>query len=231
MDDALVLGLEEADGVGFGHPLNGAHPRLAPPSSCHPRARPLQHHIKVHAIDTGAGIVLQTQINMLLDAKAEAAGVGKVRLVQFVLLDAQPALQQVERLGAAHGDVGGDPLSAANAKLPDGQSRPRGDHRLTVRVVLGGGELLQHAARFGERIAARPDAAVDHQLVHLESPHGIFQFFGDNHGEETKGESRGGDSTGRATRRGTVSAQREGGRGGASEATAPEWTPSGDETK
>lgn len=43
------------------------------------------HHVEVQAINANAGIVLDAQIDMLLDAKAKVSTVGEVVLPQLVL--------------------------------------------------------------------------------------------------------------------------------------------------
>merc|ERR1712096_590742 len=63
-------------------------------------ARATQDNIEVHTVDTNAGVVLDTQINMFLDSKAEVAIVRKVLLSQLVLLNLEATLQDLLGLGA-----------------------------------------------------------------------------------------------------------------------------------
>ena len=57
-----------------------------------------------------------TEIDVLLDAKAEVAHTREVLLVQFVLFHLQTALENLLGLRAAHSAVHGDLLIAANAE-------------------------------------------------------------------------------------------------------------------
>lgn len=43
------------------------------------------HHVEVQSVDTDAGVVLDAQINVLLDAEAKVSGIGEVVLSQLVL--------------------------------------------------------------------------------------------------------------------------------------------------
>ena len=46
---------------------------------------PAQYYIEVHAVDTNVGVVLNTQINMFLDAKAKIARRTEVAFSQLIL--------------------------------------------------------------------------------------------------------------------------------------------------
>ena len=51
----------------------GADGGLAAPAQADPAAGPLQDHVEVHAEDAGEGVVLDAEVDVLLDAEAEAA--------------------------------------------------------------------------------------------------------------------------------------------------------------
>jgi hypothetical protein len=46
-----------------------------------------QHNIEVKTIDSNAGVILDTQVNVLLDAKSKVATVRKIVFPQFILPD------------------------------------------------------------------------------------------------------------------------------------------------
>jgi len=46
---------------------------------------PAQYYIEVHAVDANVGVVLNTQINMFLDAKAKVARRTEVAFSQLIL--------------------------------------------------------------------------------------------------------------------------------------------------
>ena len=50
----------------------------------HVVSRSFQHDVEIHSIDTDAGIVLDAQIDVLLDAEAEISGIGKAVLSQLI---------------------------------------------------------------------------------------------------------------------------------------------------
>ena len=45
--------------------------------------------VEVHTVDTNAGVVLDTQINVFLDTETEVTGLAEVSSPQFVLTDLQ----------------------------------------------------------------------------------------------------------------------------------------------
>ena len=51
----------------------GADGGFASPPQANPASWALEHHVEVHAEDAGEGVVLDAQIDVLLDAEAEAA--------------------------------------------------------------------------------------------------------------------------------------------------------------
>jgi hypothetical protein len=69
----LILGLEPLDCILSGHPLGGAHTPLALAAPRHPEPWPLQLDVKVHTKDPRGGVILDTQINVLRDAKPKVA--------------------------------------------------------------------------------------------------------------------------------------------------------------
>lgn len=82
------------------------------------------HHshaaVEVHAVDTDAGVVLDTQIDVLADTEAEVTGLREVALPELVLLDLQATLEDLLSLGATDGDVDGDLFVTADTEGTDG---------------------------------------------------------------------------------------------------------------
>lgn len=79
--------------------------------------------VEVHAVDTDRRVVLDTQIDVLRDTKAEVARLAEVTLPQLVLLDLQAALEDLLCLWTADGDVDGDLLVTADTEGSDCESR------------------------------------------------------------------------------------------------------------
>ena len=86
-DDAVVRRLEPLHGVFLVEPVWRSHGSGAPLLVAHVHAGATQHHVKVHAVDTDGGIVLDAQVDVLLDTETEVAVVGKVFAAQLVLQD------------------------------------------------------------------------------------------------------------------------------------------------
>lgn len=57
------------------------------------RNRPLHDDVKVHTVNTDAGVVFDSQIDMFLNTEAESATSGKVALFQFVFLDLESPIE------------------------------------------------------------------------------------------------------------------------------------------
>jgi hypothetical protein len=103
--DALVLGLVPLDGLVLGHLVVEPHPAPGALPAGDAPAGPLEHDVKVHAVNAGGRVVLEPEVNVLRDAKAKVARLGKVAPAQLVLLDLEAALKELLGLGAAHGHV------------------------------------------------------------------------------------------------------------------------------
>jgi hypothetical protein len=88
------------------------------------------------------GPLLDAKINVLLDTEAEASGVTEVPPEQLVLLDLEPALQQLHRLLPSHRHVARDLLVTPDSERPHGVPR-LGEHRGLPA------ELLQHLGGAG----------------------------------------------------------------------------------
>lgn len=63
----------------------------------------------IHFDVPNARVVLDTQVDVFADAEAEVARLAEVALAQFVFLDLQTALENLLSLGAANGNVDGNP--------------------------------------------------------------------------------------------------------------------------
>ena len=99
-EDALVLGLEPVHGILLGHAVLHADSSGSDLSLGDAVAGADEDDIEVHAEDTGGGVVLEAEIDVLGDAEAEAAGVGEVLLLQLVLLDLEGAVEDLVGLEA-----------------------------------------------------------------------------------------------------------------------------------
>ena len=76
--------------------------------------------VEVHAVDTNAGVVLDTKIDVLADTEAEVAGLGEVALAELVLLDLETTLKDLLGLGTTDGNVDGDLLVTTDTEGTDG---------------------------------------------------------------------------------------------------------------
>mmetsp|Transcript_31986 Transcript_31986/g.73561 ORF Transcript_31986/g.73561 Transcript_31986/m.73561 type:complete len:234 (+) Transcript_31986:184-885(+) len=136
--DALVLLDEPLVRRLLGHAVRLADAALLLPPHGHAAApRALHHHVEVHTVDARRRVVLETEIDVLLDAEAEVAVVREVLLLELVLLHLEAALKHLLRLLATDGHVHRNLLVTADAERAHGVARAREDGRLAR-------ELLEH---------------------------------------------------------------------------------------
>lgn len=121
---------------------------------------------EVHAVDTNAGVVLDTQIDVLGDTETEVTGLGEVALAELVLLDLEATLENLLGLGATDGDVDGNLLVTADTEGTDGVAGLGVDGSLT-------GQLLEHLGGTGESITRLADGDVEHELLDAKLAHGV----------------------------------------------------------
>merc|ERR1712008_573209 len=98
-------GLEPLHGVLLGQTVGESNlaDLSSPVGNVH--AGPAEDDKEVHAVDANAWVVLDSQVNVLLDAEAEVAVVGEVLLPQLVLLHIEAPLENLLGLGAPDGAV------------------------------------------------------------------------------------------------------------------------------
>ncbi len=115
-DDAVEALLEPLNCLVAVDFVVGADSALAAPPAGDALAGAGHATVEVHAVDTDARVVLDTQVDVLADAEAEIAGFAEVALAELVLLDLQATLKNLLRLGPADRDVYGDLLVSSDAK-------------------------------------------------------------------------------------------------------------------
>ena len=121
-DDTVEALLEPPGGLIAGDAVASAELALAAAAAGDALAAAGHAAVEVHAVDADGRVVLDAQVDVLADAEAEVARLAEVALAQLVLLDLEPPLQDLLRLGPADGDVHRDLLVPADAERADGVS-------------------------------------------------------------------------------------------------------------
>ena len=121
-NDTIVLLLEPLHGLLASHLVRVAKSASLGLSLRHATTGASQLHVEIHTEDTGVGVVLDTQINVLLNTETEVARVGEVLLHQLVLLHLQTALQNLQSLLATNGCMDGDLLVTTDGEGTDGET-------------------------------------------------------------------------------------------------------------
>lgn len=86
-DNTVVFLLEPLHGVFLAESMGSTHAASLGSSLVDVEARSAEDNEKVQTVDTDGGVVFDSQIDVLLNAKAKVSGCGKVFLAQFVFLD------------------------------------------------------------------------------------------------------------------------------------------------
>ena len=86
-DDSVVFGLEPLHGLVLDKSVGESDGSDLSASVSHVHASPAQDDVEVHTVDTDGGVVLDTQVDVLLDSESEVSVVGEVLTTQLVLAD------------------------------------------------------------------------------------------------------------------------------------------------
>ena len=73
VDSSVIFSLEPFHSVFLGDSVLGSDDAFASSSEGHSVSRALEHDVEVHAVDTGVGVILNTQIDMLLNTESEVS--------------------------------------------------------------------------------------------------------------------------------------------------------------
>ena len=121
-NDTIVLLLEPLHGLLASHLVRVTKSASLGLSLRHATTGASQLHVEIHTEDTGVGVVLDAEINVLLNTETEVARVGEVLLHQLVLLHLQTALQNLQSLLATNGRMDGDLLVTTDGEGTDGET-------------------------------------------------------------------------------------------------------------
>ena len=82
----------------------------------------LEDDVKVHTEDTGEGVILNTQIDVLLNTESEAAGIREVSFLEFSVLDFQTSLEDLVSFVSPHGHMDSDLFVSLNTETSNGET-------------------------------------------------------------------------------------------------------------
>lgn len=98
--NALELALEPVDSIILGDLVLQSDDTGGMLSPGHAESGADEDDVEVHAEDTGGGIVLEAEIDVLVDAEAEAARLREVGLLKLILLHLEGAIEDLVGLSA-----------------------------------------------------------------------------------------------------------------------------------
>lgn len=122
--------------------------------------------VEVHTVDTNTGVVLDTEIDVLVDTEAKVSGLREVALAELVLLDLKTTLDDLLGLGATNGDVDGDLLVTADTEGTDGVAGLGVDGSLTR-------QLLENLGGTSKSVTRLTNRDVQDELGDAELAHGV----------------------------------------------------------
>ena len=120
VDGSIVFLLEPFHSVIFSDFVLGSDSALASSAETDSASGSLEHHVEVHAEDTGEGVVLDSQVDVLLNAEAETPTVGEVHFLEFSVLDLEASFKNLVGFLAPDGDVHGHFFVPLDAETSDG---------------------------------------------------------------------------------------------------------------
>ena len=147
----------------------------------HTATRTSQLHVEIHTEDTGVGIVLDTQIDVLLNTKTEVSRVGEVSLHQLVLLHLQTTLQNLQSLLTTNGGMHGDLLVTTDGEGTNGETgwNVSTSHSKLPTLSVNGlltRNLLEDTSSLGDSISRLTNANVDDELLNSDVSHHVRLF-------------------------------------------------------
>ena len=78
--------------------------------------------VEVHTENTGEGIILNTQINVLLNTKSEASCIREISLFEFSVLDLETSFQDLIGFVSSNGDMDCNLFISFDAETSDCES-------------------------------------------------------------------------------------------------------------
>ena len=180
-DDSIVRLLEPLHGLLAGHLVRIANVAALSLALAHTATRTSQLHVEIHTEDTGVGIVLDTQINVLLNTKTEVSRVGEVSLHQLVLLHLQTTLQNLQSLLTTNGGMHGDLLVTTDGEGTNGETgwNVSTSHSKLPTLSVNGlltRNLLEDTSSLGDSISRLTNANVDDELLNSDVSHHVRLF-------------------------------------------------------
>merc|ERR1712170_228009 len=108
----------------------------------------VEDDVEVHAVDTDAGVVLDSQIDVLLDTEAKVTGLTEIVTSQLVLAHLESPLQDLLGLSSTHRAVHSDLLISSDSKRSHGVAGLGEDRGLPCELLQHLGSTCKSVTRF-----------------------------------------------------------------------------------
>lgn len=169
----LVLLNEPLLGLLLGNLVAGTNASSAVLAAGNAHTGASENDVKVHTEDTGGGVVLNTEIDVLIDTETEVTGVREVSLLELVFLNLQATLDDIKSLVAADSHIGRNGFISADGELTNGVAG-------TTQARALASELLENTRGESQSVSRLTDGDVENELLNADLPHRVAGFGGGN---------------------------------------------------
>ncbi len=134
VDGSIIFSSEPFHGFLLGNSVLGSNGALASSSEANPASRPLQDDVEVHTEDTSEGVILDSQVDVLLNTESKASCIREVSFLQLSVLNLQTSLQDFVGFVSSDGHVNCNFLVPFDAKASNCESGSGGDWFLSWEI-------------------------------------------------------------------------------------------------
>ena len=122
IDGSIVLLFEPFHSLFFADSMLSSDSAFASSAEANSASWSLEHDVEVHTENTSEGVILNTQINMLLNTESEASSIREISLLEFSILDLKTSFKDFISLITSNGNMNCDFFVSLNAETSDGES-------------------------------------------------------------------------------------------------------------
>ena len=100
----------------------GSNSGFASSSQADSASRSLEDHVEVHTENTGEGVILNTEIDVLLNTKSKTSSIRKIGFSELSIFNFKSSFENFVGFISSDGDVSSDFLISFNTEASDSKS-------------------------------------------------------------------------------------------------------------
>ena len=120
IDGSIVLLFEPFHSLLFADSMLSSDSAFASSAEANSASWSLEHDVEVHTENTSEGVILNTQINVLLNTESEASSIREISLLEFSILDLESSFKDLVSLISSDGDMDSDFLITLDRETTNG---------------------------------------------------------------------------------------------------------------